>query len=61
MKDCFMGLCIGGGWLTSCSAIGSSTLSSSSSSKLSLGFCRMSAQSLYRFEGWLNSWIEAIA
>jgi hypothetical protein len=43
MKDCFMGLRSGGDWLTTCSAIvSSSTLnSSSSSSTLSLGFCRM--------------------
>ena len=42
MKDCFMGLHANGNWLTICSAIGSSTLnSSSSSSKLSLGLCWM--------------------
>ena len=42
MKDCFVGLYAGGSWLTSCSAIGSFTLnSSSSSSKLSLGFYRI--------------------
>jgi hypothetical protein len=33
MKDCFMGLCSSGGWLTFCSAIVSLSM-------LSLGFCR---------------------
>jgi hypothetical protein len=43
MKDCFIGLCSGGGWLTFCSAIVSSSMSnsSSSSSMLSLGLYRM--------------------
>jgi hypothetical protein len=48
MKACFIGCLIGGGWFTSYSAIGSSTLNSSSStlnssfvSGLSLGLCRM--------------------
>jgi hypothetical protein len=43
MKDCFMGLRSGGGWLTFCAAIVSSSTfnSSSSSSTLSLGLCRM--------------------
>jgi hypothetical protein len=42
MKDCFMGLHSSGGWLTFCATIvSSSTFNSSSSSALSLGFCRM--------------------
>jgi hypothetical protein len=43
MNDCFMGLRSGGGWLTFCATIVSSSTSnsSSSSSTLSLGFYRM--------------------
>jgi hypothetical protein len=70
MKDCFMGLrvsgggFIGGGWLTNCSAIVSSWTSNSFSSSLmlSLGFCWMVRSIfLYRLEGWLDSWIKALA
>jgi hypothetical protein len=59
MKDCFMGLRSGGGWLTFCAAIVSSSTSnsSSSSSTLSLGFYRM-IRSISVSIGWTVGFLD---